>query len=130
MKPIQISARVPKDEKAGTPEKSATISVQYPDYEADPKKAYAEAAAAYGEAAVLSNAFANWRVTLQSNMRSGLEKGETQEQLQARLGSAKMGATVAGAKIDPKQAFLAQFQAASPEEKKKLLAELQAASGK
>lgn len=82
--------------------------------------------------ALLTNAFANWRVTLQSNMRSGMIKGETQEQLQQRLGKAKMGVSQKGVTIDPVQAYLARFENANPEEQKKMLQELQkrAAAGK
>lgn len=130
MKPIAIAAKVPKDEKAGKPELTATINVNYVDVDGDPKKAMAEAIQMYGEKAILTNAFANWRVTLQANIRSGLEKGETQAQIQARLADAKMGVAAQGAKVDPKQAFLAQFQSATPEQQKALLAELQAAAGK
>ena len=37
----------------------------------------------FGEDAVKSNANANWVVTLQSNIRARLKKGETVEQIQA-----------------------------------------------
>lgn len=80
----------------------------------------------FGDAAVKSNADANWVVTIQSNIRSRLKKGETVEQIQAALGSAKMGVAVAGAKVDPIQAYLAMFATASPEKQKEMLKELQA----
>lgn len=79
----------------------------------------------FGEDAVKSNANANWVVTLQSNIRSRLKKGETAEQIQAALGSAKMGVAVAGSKVDPIQAYLAMFATASPEKQKEMLKELQ-----
>jgi len=79
----------------------------------------------FGDEAVASNANSNWTVTLQGSIRAGLRKGETQEQLQARLGGAKMGVKVSGAKIDPKQAYLAAFASATPEEQAKMLKELQ-----
>jgi hypothetical protein len=128
MKPVAIAAKVPA--KDGKPELTATINVNFPDVEADAKKAMAEAIQVYGEKAILTNAFANWRVTLQSNIRGGLEKGETAAQIQARLADAKMGVATAGVKVDPKQAFLAQFASATPEQQKALLAELQSAAGK
>jgi len=81
----------------------------------------------FGDEAVKSNAESNWVVTLQSNMRAGMKKGESQAALQARLGGAKMGVAARGVVVDPKQAFLTMFATASPEEKKKLLAELQGA---
>lgn len=80
----------------------------------------------FGDEAVSTNADANWVVTLQGNVRAGLKKGETQEQIQARLGAAKMGVAQKGAKVDPKQAYLAMFQSATPEEQKKMVAELTA----
>ena len=84
----------------------------------------------FGGEAVKTNAEANWVVTLQSNMRGGLKKGETQSALQARLGGAKMGVAQKGIKIDPVQAYLAQFASATPEQQKAMLAELQARAAK
>ena len=99
-KGITIEASVPG--KDGAPSKSAQLTVQY-------AETIEEAVQMYGAEAVLSNAFANWRVTLQANMRAGIKKGETPEQIQARLGNAKMGVASTGAKVDPVQAYLAQF---------------------
>jgi len=79
----------------------------------------------FGDQAVKSNADANWVVTLQSNIRARLLKGESQETIQAALGSAKMGVAVKGAKVDPIQAYLAMFATASPEKQKEMLKELQ-----
>jgi hypothetical protein len=85
----------------------------------------AEAIAMFGDKAVKSNADANWVVTLQSNIRARLLKGESAEQIQAALGQAKMGVAVKGAKVDPIQAYLAMFATASPEKQKEMLKELQ-----
>ena len=79
----------------------------------------------FGDKAVKSNSDANWVVTLQSNIRSRLIKGENAAQIQAALGSAKMGVAVKGAKVDPVQAYLALFASASPEKQKEMLRELQ-----
>ena len=79
----------------------------------------------FGDKAVKSNADDAWTVTLQSAMRSGMKKGETQESLQARLGTAKMGVSNKGIKVDPVQAYLAMFQNATPEKQKEMLKELQ-----
>ncbi len=84
----------------------------------------AESIALFGDAAVKSNADDAWIVTLQGNMRSGMKKGETQEQLQARLGSAKMGVSNKGGKVDPEQAYLAMFASATPQKQAEMLAEL------
>jgi hypothetical protein len=90
----------------------------------------AEAIAMYGDAAVLSNALANWVVTLQSNMRSQMKKNITQDAIQASLAAAKMGVASTGVKIDPVQAYLAMFATASPEKQKEMLAELKAKAAK
>jgi hypothetical protein len=84
----------------------------------------AESIALFGDAAVKSNADDSWVVTLQSNMRSGMKRGESQEQLQARLGVAKMGISNKGGKIDPEQAYLAMFASATPQKQAEMLAEL------
>jgi hypothetical protein len=89
-----------------------------------------EAEAMFGGEAILSNAEANWVITLQSNIRSGLKKGETQEQIQARLAGAKMGVAMKGAKVDPLQAYAAMFASATPEKQKQMIADLQARAAK
>ena len=80
----------------------------------------------FGDKAVKSNADANWVVTLQSNMRSNMKKGQTNAQIQAALAGAKMGVAVKGAKIDPIQAYMAMFATATPEKQKEMLKELSA----
>ena len=80
----------------------------------------------FGDKAVKSNADANWVVTLQSNMRSNMKKGQTNAQIQAALAGAKMGVAVKGAKIDPIQAYMAMFATATPERQKEMLKELSA----
>lgn len=84
----------------------------------------------FGSEPVKSNANANWSVTIQSNIRAGLRKGETPQQIQVRLKDAKMGIAQKGAKVDPVQAYLAQFQGATAEEQAKMLAELQKRAAK
>ena len=119
----QVTANVPANEKKGTKALTATIEVNYSDK-------IEEAVQMFGAEAILTNAFANWRVTLQSNIRSALKRGETQEQIQARLADAKMGVAQQGVKVDPVQAYIARFQNATPEEQKKTLAELQKKAAK
>jgi hypothetical protein len=125
MKQVEISATVPANEKTGEAEKKATILVEYPDFEGDADEALEELNEHVGAKAIGTNAFANWRITLQSNMRAGLKKGETQEAMQARLGSAKMGVAQAGIAVDPEQAFYVKFASSSAEEKAAILARLQ-----
>ena len=79
----------------------------------------------FGDKAVKSNADANWVVTLQSNIRARLLKGESAGTIQAALDQAKLGVAVKGAKVDPIQAYLAMFATASPEKQKEMLKELQ-----
>jgi len=128
MKDLQVQATVPerKDASGKVIQPTVgpfTIAVKTGDNAA-------EMIQMFGDEAVKSNAESNWTVTLQSAMRTGMKKGETQEQLQARLGSAKMGVTIKGVKVDPVQAYLAQFASATPEKQKEMLAELQKRAAK
>jgi hypothetical protein len=85
----------------------------------------AEAKTAYGANAILSNFLSNFVVTVQAAIRGCLEKGIVGPALQAQLGTMKPGVARTRAAVDPKQAFMALYQSATPEERKKLLAELQ-----
>lgn len=78
----------------------------------------------FGDAAVKSNSEDAWTITLQSTMRSGMKRGETQEQLQARLGTAKMGVSNKGVRVDPEQAYLAMYTSATPQRQAEMIAEL------
>ena len=123
MEKLSVTAMVPekKDAQGNVTRKQIgpfTIEV-------DTGSTVEELKAMFGDKAIKSNAEGNWTVTLQANMRAGMLKGETQEQLQARLGTSKMGIAVRGAKVDPVQAYLAQFSSATPEKQKEMLAELQ-----
>jgi hypothetical protein len=84
----------------------------------------------FGDSVVKSNFESNVAVTVQSNMRAGMKKGETQESMQTRLANYKPGIAVRGAVIDPVQAYLAQFAAATPETQAKMLADLKAKAKK
>ena len=118
-----VEAKVPANEKQGIKEMSASVTVNYAD-------TIAEAVKMFGEEAILTNAFANWRVTLQSNIRGALKRGEKPAAIAARLASAKMGVAQTGGKVDPIQAYLAAFASATPAEQKKMLAELQQRAAK
>ena len=78
----------------------------------------------FGPDPVKTNSDANWRVVLQGNMRGGMKKGESQAQLQARLGAAKMGVAAKGIKVDPIEAYAAMFMAGTPAEQKKMMEDL------
>ena len=117
MKQLSVQARAPKIDK------EATISVNY-------AETVEEAVQMFGEEALLTNAFANWRVTLQAGIRSALASGLEQDAIQKKFADAKMGVAVTGA-VDPQAAFIAKFKSAPPEEQAKMLALLKAsAAGK
>ena len=117
MKQLQVDANVPKQNL------SASIIVEEPE-------TIEEAVKVFGGESVLSNAVANWVITLQSNIRNGLKRGEDQATIQNRLSGAKMGVAAKGARIDPIQAYLLKFQSATPEAQKAMLAELQSRAAK
>lgn len=118
MKDLAVTAKVPANAKNNTPQLGpATVTVKAPE-------SIDEAVKMFGGEAVLSNALANWVVTLQGNIRSALNRKETLPAMQARLGAAKMGVAAAKAAMDPKQAWLAAYQAATPAERKKMKADL------
>lgn len=121
---MQVTAQVPANKEKGTPQLGpVTIEVTT-------GKDLNEDIQMFGAEAIKSNADANWTVTIQGAIRSALKRGEDPATIQARLGSAKMGVAVKGVKIDPVQAYLNKFQSATPEEQKKMLAELQARAAK
>jgi hypothetical protein len=119
---MKVQATVP--EKKDASGKVLQVQVGPFTIEVDSGTNAAEMVQMFGDEAVKSNCESNWTVTLQGNMRAGMKKGETQEQLQARLGSAKMGVATRGAVIDPVQAYLAQFASATPEKQAEMMNEL------
>lgn len=118
MKQIEVTATVPKNEAKGVKEdKSATVFVNY-------AETLDEAKSLYGEEAILTNAFANWRITLQAGIRRALLAKKTVEQVIAEFASAKMGVATVGAKVDPIIASLAKFKTMSPEEQAEYIEQL------
>ena len=117
MKKETVSAVVPENKEKGISAMTAAISIDVPE-------SIEEATSMFGGPAVLTNALANWKVTLQGNIRSGLKRGESAEAIATRLASAKMGVAATGSKVDPVQAYLAMFQAATPEKQAEMLREL------
>ena len=128
MKKLTVQANVP--EKKDAAGKIMQIAVGPYSITVETGDNAAEMIKLFGDEAVKSNADANWVVTLQSNMRAGMKKGETMAAMQARLGAAKMGVAQTGAKVDPVQAYLAMFQSATPEVQAKMLADLKSKAAK
>lgn len=125
---LTVEARVP--EKKDASGKVTQVAIGPFTIDVNTGVTAAECISLFGDEAVKSNADANWTVTLQSNMRSGMKKGESQAALQARLGAAKMGVAMKGVHVDPVQAYLAQFASATPDKQREMLAELQARAAK
>lgn len=124
----QVTAQVPekKDAQGKVIQKAMgplTVEVNFP-------TTLAEAGKMFGEEATLSNAFANWRVVVQGNIRGALKRGEAPKDIQARLATAVMGVAATGGKIDPESAFLAKFQNSTPEEQAKMIEKLRAGAAK
>uniref|UniRef100_A0A6M3KWL1 Uncharacterized protein n=1 Tax=viral metagenome TaxID=1070528 RepID=A0A6M3KWL1_9ZZZZ len=128
MKKLTVQANVP--EKKDAAGKITQIAVGPYSINVETGDNATEMVKLFGDEAVKSNADANWVVTLQSNMRAGMKKGETMAAMQARLGAAKMGVSAVGAKVDPVQAYLAMFQSATPEVQAKMLADLKSKAAK
>lgn len=121
----EATAQVPekKDSEGNVTQKQLgpiTVLVNYPE-------TLEEAQSWTTEAAILSNAFAHWKVNqLQSGIRTGLKAGKTQEEIQAMLGNSVMGVAREGARVDPVDAYAAMFATATPDKQAEMLADLQA----
>jgi len=123
-KKLEVHAVVPENKEKGIARMEGAVLVDCPDTLEEAKQM------GVSDEAILSNAVANWKVTLQSNIRSGLRRGETIEAIQARLGTAKMGVAQTGGRVDPVQAYLAAFASATPEKQAEMLAELKKRASK
>lgn len=86
---------------------------------------YEEAVGWCTEKAMLSNAFANFRVSpLQSGIRTALKAGKSQEEIQKLLGKSVMGIARIGGKMDVKAAYRAMFHTATPAEQAEMIKDL------
>jgi len=83
-----------------------------------------EAIERYGEGAILSNAWAAWRVVLQAAGRRLLAQGKSPEEIQAYFDSVKMGAASERVKTDPITATVMRFKSMTEEEQAEFLEKL------
>lgn len=116
-----VEATVPANAEKGIQEMAASVIVKY-------AETVEEAVQMFGEEAILSNAFANWRVTLQGNIRSKLKAGMPADEIASLLADAKMGVAAVGGKVDAQTAFIAKFKTATPEKQAEMLEMLRAAA--
>lgn len=119
---MSVTATVPGNKEKGTESKSATIDLNAPEN-------LEQALSMYGEDVVFNTILTQLKIRVQSAMRTGIANGETPEAMQERLGNYRLGTAVSKAKTDPKAAYIAQFQSATPEERKQMLKELKAMAG-
>ena len=122
----EVTAQVPEKKNAEgevvqTQLGPATVLVDYPE-------GFEEALEMFGEEPVLSNAFGNWRVVLQGNIRAELKAGNDQDAIQSKLGGAKMGVAQAGGRVDVQTAFIAKFKTATPDKQAEMLEMLRGAA--
>jgi hypothetical protein len=111
MKQLEVTA------KKG--EASATIFVNVPeDLE--------EGIEMYGEDAILSNALASGKITIQAGMRTALAAGKDSEAIQAQYNDWKLGVHQKGGGFDPIAASLNKFAQMSPEDQAAYLEQLKA----
>lgn len=108
---MEVSAKSPKHDR------ETTVMVNFGETLKESKEMF-------GADAVNSNAFANWRVTLQASIRRMHDAGKSDEEIQAALKDAKMGVAVSGGRVDPIQASLAQFATWTPEKQEAYLQQL------
>ncbi|GIV03920.1 MAG: hypothetical protein KatS3mg015_2750 [Fimbriimonadales bacterium] len=114
MKKAEISAKV----TGGEP-----VTVTY-----DLPETLDEAVEKFGAEKVLNGFLADLRISLQSFIRTRIQKGYTQVQIQADVDRWAPGTRVGvGQKADPQQAFLAWFAALPPERQKEELQKLRSA---
>jgi hypothetical protein len=114
-----VIARVPG--KDGNPDLVGQVEVDW-------GETASECIKSFGDEPINSNAFANYRVTVQSRIRSLMKKGVKPEELQPYFNDAKPGVAISGGKIDPQAAFLAKFKTSTKQEQAAMLAELKAAA--
>ena len=77
------------------------------------------------EEAMLTNAFAHYRVSpVQSTIRALLKAGKSDQEIQAECAKLVMGVARVGAVVDTKAAYIAMFAGSTPEDQAKMLKDL------
>ena len=119
----EVSATLPASNKANTTgeDLAATVYVNYGEN-------LDEAVQLFGEDQILSNAWANWRVTLQAAVRRMLAAGKSTDEIQAALENSKMGVAMEKTSVDPITASLMKFKTMTQEEQSVFLEKLKAAA--
>jgi len=117
-KVLKVSAKDPgmeKGKKVREPS-SATIELQT-------GETAKESIEMFGDEPVLSNANANWVVTIQGGIRRMLAAGKSQAEIQKEIGSSKMGVSRART-ADPQAAIKKQWATWSPEQRAAFIKEM------
>lgn len=70
----------------------------------------------FGDEAVNTNAFANWKITARSTIVRMLKAGKSEEEVQKVMSDAKMGIQTSTGTTDPIMASLAKFKMMSGDE--------------
>lgn len=123
MEKKEVSFTLPASNKANTSGQDL-VGTAYVNY----GESLDEAVQMFGEEAILSNAWANWRVTLQAAGRRLLAAGKSPEEIQAQLENAKMGVALEKTTVDPVTAALMKFKTMNEEEQSAFLEKLKAAA--
>ena len=127
MQQKEVTAQVPEKKNAEGEVVQAllgpvTVLVDYPE-------SFEEALGWCTEEAVLSNAWANFKVSpIQAGIRNMLKAGHAQDAIQEALGKTVMGVARTGGKVDVKASFVAQFKLGTPEQQAEMLAMLREAA--
>ena len=124
----EVTAQVPeKKDSDGVVTQVAlgpvTVIIDYPD-------SFEEALGWCSEEAMLSNAFANYKVSpVQATIRSSLKAGKNEDEIQTECEGLRMGvARQGGGKVDVQAAFIAKFRTSTPEVQAEMLATLRDAA--
>ncbi len=108
-----------KDDKGNKKDLVGTINYDFGDNLADAIKKH-------DDAVVFTNYKANGTVVIQAGIRRELEANKSQTEITAKFKGYKLG-TAMDRSIDVQAAFTAKWASMSPEERKAMLVELQAA---